>query len=598
MRDVKLIFSLLNKKEKQKLIVVLFLMIIGGFFEIVGVGSITPFFSILADPDIIETNKYLNYFYTVFEFTNLNSFLFYAGAMVVLFLLINNIVRALISYVSHRYSAMRLHFIAMRLFRKYLAQPYLYFLNKNSSELSKNILGEVTTYVHKVLSIFLKLITNIIIAISLLILLFIVDPVICIISTLVLTASYLIIYGSVRNYLAVKGRERAKANAVKYKVVSEVFGGIKDVKILNKEHVFIEEFSGPSREYAVNDAVSDVVSEFPKYIMETVAFGGIIFLILVLIGQGNDFNKVLPIVTLYAFAGYRLLPALQKIFSALTKIKYNIPIVELLQNDFLNLQDPVPQKEVFSGKRINLTNKIEVNNISFSYPGADTAIISSQSLIIEANTTVALVGPTGCGKTTMVDLIMGLLYVNGGEIIVDGSEITKDNIREWQNNIGYIPQNIFLLDSSIKKNIAFGIPDDQIDINSVRRAAAIANLDSFIEKELESGYEQIVGERGVRLSGGQRQRIGIARAVYHNPSVLIMDEATSALDNITELAIMEAINNLSHEKTIIMIAHRLSTVQKCDRIFLMNGGVIEDQGSYDELLSGNKHFQKMARGMK
>ncbi len=332
--------------------------------------------------------------------------------------------------------------------------------------------------------------------------------------------------------------------------------------------------------------------------METVAFGGIIFLILVLIGQGNDFNKVLPIVTLYAFAGYRLLPALQKIFSALTKIKYNIPIVELLQNDFLNLQDPVPQKEVFSGKRINLTNKIEVNNISFSYPGADTAIISSQSLIIEANTTVALVGPTGCGKTTMVDLIMGLLYVNGGEIIVDGSEITKDNIREWQNNIGYIPQNIFLLDSSIKKNIAFGIPDDQIDINSVRRAAAIANLDSFIEKELESGYEQIVGERGVRLSGGQRQRIGIARAVYHNPSVLIMDEATSALDNITELAIMEAINNLSHEKTIIMIAHRLSTVQKCDRIFLMNGGVIEDQGSYDELLSGNKHFQKMARGMK
>ncbi len=248
MRDVKLIFSLLNKKEKQKLIVVLFLMIIGGFFEIVGVGSITPFFSILADPDIIETNKYLNYFYTVFEFTNLNSFLFYAGAMVVLFLLINNIVRALISYVSHRYSAMRLHFIAMRLFRKYLAQPYLYFLNKNSSELSKNILGEVTTYVHKVLSIFLKLITNIIIAISLLILLFIVDPVICIISTLVLTASYLIIYGSVRNYLAVKGRERAKANAVKYKVVSEVFGGIKDVKILNKEHVFIEEFSGPSRE--------------------------------------------------------------------------------------------------------------------------------------------------------------------------------------------------------------------------------------------------------------------------------------------------------------------------------------------------------------
>ena len=594
-QDYYLIISLLNKKEKKKLLIVLGFMVIGGFFEIIGVGSISPFFSILSDPGILTTNKYLHYFYIKFNFTNVNDFLFWSGVVVVLFLFLNNIIRALISYISHRYAAMRLHYIAMRLLRKYLSQPYIYFLNKNTSELSKNILGEVMTYVHRVLSIFLKLVTNSIIAISLFILLLLVNPKICIISSIVLCISYIIIYRIVKNYLSIKGKERAKANEIKYKVVSEVFGGIKDVKILNKTDVFIDEFSGPSKEYALNDAISDVVSEFPKYIMETVAFGGIITLVLVLIRLGNNFKEILPLVSLYAFAGYRLMPALQKIFASLTKIKYNLPIVELLKQDFQSLLVPDVVSKENQKDKISFENTLELDNIIFTYPGVEKPIIQFKSLKIKSNTTVAFVGSTGCGKTTLVDIIMGLLIPNTGRIRVDGKYISEANILGWQENIGYVPQNIFLLDSSIKKNIAFGIPDQLIDMDRVKYVSRIANINTFIDKELEFGYEQIVGERGVRLSGGQRQRIGIARALYKNPSVLILDEATSALDNITELAIMDAINSLRYEKTIIVIAHRLSTIQQCDQIYFLVNGVISDQGTYDELLQRNKQFQVMAR---
>lgn len=559
-----------------------------------GVGSITPFFSILSDPSIIKSNVYLKWAYTTFDFASPEQFLFWMGVAVVLFLFINNAVRALISYVSHRYSAMRLHFIAIRLLKRYLSQPYSFFLDKNSSELSKNILGEVTTYVHRVLSIFLKLITNIIVSLSLLLLLLVVDPVICIVTSLVLGLAYVVIYSLVKSYLSTKGDERARANSAKYRVISEVFGGIKDVKIRNKEAVFVDAFRSPSREYAINDASSDVVAELPRYVMETIAFGGIIFLVVYLIGSGKDFKEVLPLVTLYAFAGYRLLPALQKIFAALTKIKYNLPVIKILVDDFNNLKEQGLKSS--SEAPILFKEELRIKDLVFTYPGSDSPVINNQSLTIEANTTVAFVGPTGCGKTTTVDIIMGLLEGDSGVMTVDGKEIESNNKGCWQKNIGYVPQSIFLLDSTIKANIAFGVPEKDIDMDMVKTAAKIANLDHFIEHELENGYNQMVGERGVKLSGGQRQRIGIARALYTNPSVLILDEATSALDNITEKAIMEAIEKLNHQKTIIMIAHRLTTVESCDNIFLMEKGKITDRGTYGELMERNPVFSKMAKG--
>jgi ABC-type multidrug transport system fused ATPase/permease subunit len=238
---------------------------------------------------------------------------------------------------------------------------------------------------------------------------------------------------------------------------------------------------------------------------------------------------------------------------------------------------------------------IELESIRFNYPNTETPAIHDLSLRIEAGTTVGLVGPTGCGKTTSVDILLGLLTPQRGRLLVDGDEITEENLRRWQVNLGYVPQQIYLSDSTLARNIAFGIPEHKIDLDAVERAARVANLHDFVVSELPEGYRTIVGERGVRLSGGQRQRVGIARAVYHNPAVLVLDEATSALDTVTETAVMDAIHNLAHEKTIIVIAHRITTVRECDNIYMLDKGRIVAEGTYDRLLKTSEHFRALAK---
>ena len=598
MGKFKLIISLLSKREKRQLIFVFLAMLLMGFVEVVGVGSISPFMSVVTNPDLIKTNHYLKLVYSALKFESTKDFIFALGTAVIVFLAISNIGRAGISFIIRYYSGRRLHSVSMRLMERYLHQPYIYFLNTNTADLSKNILSEVSTYVNKVLIISLQLATNAIVSISIIALLVSINPVVALIVSSVLGIVYVLIFSIIRKYLGRKGIERAGVNSLKYKYVSEAFGGIKDVKLLGRENVFLRLFSKPSMKYAMNDAMSEVISETPKYILETIAFGGIIVLILVMIGSGNSVDVFLPLITLYAFGGYRLLPALQKVFNAFTKLKYNLPIVEILHRDYKDLSDTEKLSDMDNISPLKFKNEISLENIIFYYPNTREAVINNQSLIIKANTSVGFVGPTGCGKTTMIDIILGLLKAEEGSLFVDGVKIDDKNRSNWQRNLGYVPQSIFLIDDTIKKNIAFGIPDNEIDFEAIKQAAVIANLHDFIENDLEFGYETMVGERGVRLSGGQRQRIGIARAVYHNPTVLIMDEATSALDGLTESAIMDAINNLSHKKTIIMIAHRLTTVKGCDEIFILDKGVVIDRGSYDDLIIRNESFRRMAEGSK
>jgi ABC-type multidrug transport system fused ATPase/permease subunit len=589
----------LNKREKRQLVFVFFAMLIMGFMEVVGVGSITPFMSIISDPEIIETNRYLNWAFELFRFETHMDFIFAFGLAVIIFLAINNAARAGISFIIRYYSGKRLHSVSMRLMERYLRQPYIYFLNVNTSDISKNILSEVSTFINKVLIISLQLVTNAIVALAIIALLVAINPLIALAISLILTAAYVLIFTFIRKYLSRMGDERARVNSLKYKFVSEAFGGIKDVKLLGREGVFLGLFAKPSLKFAMNDAVSEVVGESPKFIMETLAFGGILGLILIMLGTGDQVEDFLPLITVYAFGGYRLLPALQKVFSAITKIRYNLPIVEILHHDYYSLPETGEKPE--SQRRpeaLSFTRTIELENIRFRYPNTEEDVIKNQSLSIRANTSVGFVGPTGCGKTTTIDIILGLLEAQSGSLRVDSREITAKNRSNWQANLGYVPQSIFLVDDSIRKNIAFGIAENEIDEESVIKAAQVANLHDFIMNDLDRGYETMVGERGVRLSGGQKQRIGIARAVYHDPSVLILDEATSALDGLTENAIMDAIHNLSHKKTILMIAHRLTTVRECDEIFIMEKGVIVDRGTYDELIQRNESFRKMAEGSK
>lgn len=595
-RAIKQVLALLSRRERRNLLLLSFGMIGMGFFELVGVGSIMPFISVASNPQRIHTNEYLSWAYNAFGFSSERQFLVALGLSVVVFLLVSNASRALVSWGIKRYSSMRLHSIASRLLHQYLGRPYVYFLNQNTSTLAKNVLNEVGAVVKKFLLPSIEFVSRAVIALSILILLFVVDPTLSLIVAGVLSLAYATVFLGVRRTLIRVGARRSVANSDRYKYATEAMGGIKDIKLLGSEKSFLRRFQKPSKEFARAEATSDIIGELPKYLLETIAFGGVLLIVLYQIRASRNFDEVLPIVSLYAFAGYRLMPALQVIFRAVTKMRYSVPLVETLYNDLTGWENDYQTISSQLHSPLPFRRSITLDDVVFTYPGVSDPVIKKQSLVINKNTSVGFVGPTGCGKTTMVDIILGLLEPHDGRIIVDETPIEDSNRRNWQANLGYVPQHIYLTDDTIAANIAFGVPSEDIDHRAVERASRIANLHHFVTGELQAGYETIVGERGVRLSGGQRQRIGIARALYKNPDTIIMDEATSALDNLTEQTIMEAIHTLNHKKTILLIAHRLTTVRECDVIFVMDHGKIVDSGSYDELLGRNDRFRRLAEG--
>jgi ATP-binding cassette, subfamily B, bacterial PglK len=382
---------------------------------------------------------------------------------------------------------------------------------------------------------------------------------------------------------------------------------------LGRESYFFDRFSKESYIVSKSFALKAVIGQLPRYGFEVIAFGGILLIVLYFLLAQREIDQIVPVLSLYTFAGYRILPSLQTIFNKATGIRYSIPSLDILYRDLSHLQSNNPNFRIFknvldtgrTSKKaaqdkemafpITLQSGIQLQNINFAYgrdPG-NALIFSNLNLFIPANTTIGFAGTTGSGKTTLVDIILGLLVAHQGNLIVDNHIIDHENVSQWQKNIGYVPQDIYLTDASIIKNIAFGVDENTIDQQAVISVSKIANIHDFITNELPDGYETVVGERGVRLSGGQKQRIGIARALYHDPQVLILDEATSALDGVTEDSIMQAINKLSRKKTIILIAHRLSTLKDCDQIYLLSKGKVVAHGSYDYLIEGNRYFKEI-----
>jgi ABC-type multidrug transport system fused ATPase/permease subunit len=423
----------------------------------------------------------------------------------------------------------------------------------------------------------------------------VVDPLLALVVFLVLGSAYGIVYAIVRRRLAVTGRKSIEAATQRYRLASDALHGIKEIKLLGIERQFCERYSGPSQQAARYEALGQAIANLPRYVLETVAFGGILLIVLYLLASKGGVGEALPLIALYALAGYRLMPALQQIFSALTQIRFNRFALDKLYDDMRSSavggEQPANPQDT---RAVPLGDRIELRGAGFSYPGADRSVISNLNLAIRANTTVGLAGQTGAGKTTIVDIILGLLPLTHGELIVDGVGIGYANVRQWRRNLGYVPQAIYLSDDTVASNIAFGLPPDQIDLVAVERAARAADIHDFVAGSLPSGYYTLVGERGVRLSGGQRQRIAIARALYRDPPVLVLDEATSALDGITEGVVMEAIQRFSGRKTIIVIAHRVTTLRTCDVIYLFDRGRVTAAGSYQDLLASNVHFRAMA----
>ena len=364
------------------------------------------------------------------------------------------------------------------------------------------------------------------------------------------------------------------------------------MKVGGLEQAYVQLFAKPAEINAKVQATAQAIAQIPRYVLEAIAFGGMLLVTLYLMAKSGSFASAIPVIALYAFAGYRLLPALQQVYHAFTQLRFISPALDTLFQELEGLSSC--ESPAWSEYYSAVHSGYQAPKVNYRYPNASEPALKGVNIEIPANSKVGFVGATGSGKTTAVDVILGLLEPQRGQLTVDGEPITSSNRPSWRRAIGYVPQQIYLADNSVAANIAFGVDAKDVDQQAVERAAKIANLHEFVVNNLPQSYATTVGELGTRLSGGQRQRIGIARALYHNPQLLVLDEATSALDNLTEQAVIEAVNNLSNKITIIMIAHRLSTVRQCDQIYLLDRGEVKASGTYDTLIKSNAKFKLMA----
>lgn len=597
MQVLKKILLLLTRNERKRALLLLLMILIMAMLDMVGVASIMPFIGLLTNPDLLEANIILNTMFKIsktFGVETDQEFLFALGILVFVLLVLSLVFKALTYYATSRFVQMREYSIGKRLMEGYLHQPYSWFLNRHSADIGKIILSEVGQIVSGGLKPMMELIASSMVTLALLSLLIFTDPKLSLIVGLSLCGAYGLIYKLTRDYLNRIGAERLKANELRFTSIVESFGAAKEVKVGGLEQTYINRFSKPAYTFARHQVAAEIVKQLPRFALEMIAFGGMLLVILYLITQTGTFINALPIIALYTYAGYRLLPAIQQIYAAISQLRYLGPSLDTLHDDIKNLE-PFNLNE--TQEIIVFKKKITLDSINYNYPNTKRTTLKNITLDINAKTTVGIVGATGSGKTTLVDIILGLLDVQGGALKVDGKIINKQNSRAWLKSIGYVPQSIYLADDTISSNIAFGINSENINHESVTRASKIANLHDFVINELPKKYQTTIGERGVRLSGGQRQRIGIARALYHNPDVLILDEATSALDNQTEKAVMDAVNNLSKDITVILIAHRLNTVKNCDVIFKLDKGKLVGKGTFKELIDGNENFNSYTQNL-
>lgn len=571
-----------------------FLLMLGtAFLEMAGVASIMPFVGVLASPGIVENNQYLAMMNQWLGFENPRDFLVFLGAIVLALFVSSLAFKALAAYAVLRFSNMRSHAFSYRLLSGYLSQPYSFFLGRNTADLSKTLFSEVNEVINGGLIPALKVMSGSIVSVMIIVLLLFVEPLLTLVVGVVLGGAFASVYLVSRRYLQRIGKQRVAANQQRFRLANEALNGIKELRLMGREPSYLKRFHDASERFASYQASSKAMGDIPNFAIQGIAFGGVLVLVLYLMNRHGGLEGALPLIALYAFAGYRLLPAFQEIFKNSTQLRFYGAALDSLHADLASMPHSSPIEQG-RDKQLRLNGDIHLEDVCFQYASAAKPALSNLSLSIPKGASAAFVGTTGAGKSTVVDLILGLLEPGSGNIRIGPHVLQGANVQAWQRNIGYVPQTIYLADASIAANIAFGIPESQIDHQAVEKAARAAHIHDFIVGQLPDGYGTYTGERGVRLSGGQRQRIGIARALYHNPEVVVFDEATSALDNATEAAVMQAVNELKGEKTIILIAHRLSTVERCDTIFMLEHGKLCASGTYQELMSDGGAFSRLA----
>lgn len=592
---IRQLFSLLSAQQVKQFYILQVLVVVMAFTELLGIASIAPFMALVGDISILEKSNVFAELYQMSGLTDPMDFVFYTGLLVLVALTISTLVSMYTIWKLSLYGASVGIEIADRLYAYYMTEDWQFHASGSSAQLTKQISTEAMRITTGIIQPLMQMNSKVVLAILISVSILIYNPIIAIVGLIIFALAYFLLYKLVRKKLISNGQKLSQVSTDRFRLMNEGFGGIKDVLLLDRSHDFVKRFEESGTTYARALGLNAGIGQVPRYFMELIAFGTMIGLVLLLIKlhEGN-LGAVLPILAVYALAAFKLLPALQQIYSSIAQIKANSAAFEAVKGDLERsaISQKPNDKEMLP---INTESKkrIILSNIYFSYPGKSKPAVNGVTMTIPVNSVVGLVGSSGSGKSTLIDLLLGLLTPQDGNLYVDDTCITNEKKRAWQNTLGFVPQSIFLSEGSIAENIAFGIPNQDISFEQINKTIKLAHLTELVE-QLPDGINTKVGERGVQLSGGQRQRIGIARALYHEADILVFDEATSALDGITEKIIMDAIHDFSGQKTIVMIAHRLKTVQKCDIIYLMEKGKIIDQGTYKELLEKNIQFKKMA----
>jgi len=596
LQSIKKIYYLLSRDQRRKLAFLQVLIIFMSFTEVIGVLSIGPFMSLVSDLDQINGDNFISKIYAFTGILDQKIFIIYSAFAVIILLSFAAIVNIFTIWKISMYAANVGATLSNRLFVYYVQQPWLFHASGNSSELVNKIVQESARLNTMVINPFMQFIARFVMGIIMILAMIIYNPVVAIAAILIFGFSYYMLFILSRIRLKKNGEIISDQQAKRFKVMSEGFGGIKDTLILGRQSSFINQFISSSNKMAHAAGNTNTLTLYPKYLLELLAYTGVVSLVIYLIFNNNgQIESVLPTLAIFSLAGFKILPAFQLCYSSISVIRANLSSFESLEDDLANSVLSLENEDwnqSFVQGQWDFKSTISAKNISFQYPSSREIILHDINFEIAAGEFIGLVGSSGSGKSTFIDILLGLIQPISGDIFIDGEKLDASNIRKWQNSIGVVSQNIFLADASIRENIAFGLPKNEIDESQVILGAKLANLETFISS-LPDGLDTRVGERGIQLSGGQRQRIGIARALYNNANVLIFDEATSALDGVTEKKVMDAIYNLAGTKTIITIAHRIATVKKCDSIFLLDQGKIIERGTFDSLSSKNKLFKRM-----
>lgn len=563
---IKKVCMILSRQQKKRIVIITIMMIIGALLETLGVGLILPLVSAITTPDIIESNDKVKLVCEIFNLHSTKTFMILLMAALILVYIFKNIYLFLEYYIQYRFICNNRFAVQKQLMERYLKSSYEYFLHIDSGEILR-IINSDTSLAFSLLNSVLGFFTEAFISIALVATIIITDPFMAILSAGILGISLLIIEKIVRPILKKAGQKYQKNAKEVYKWLLQSISGIKEIKVGEKECYFLEQFSYYGKKAIDSEKTNNVLGNVPRLSIEAISMSAILGVVMILLYSGREINTMLPQLTAFAFAAVRLMPSVNRMSSYFNAIAYQEPSLDKLIEILATAEQNESLAEIKTIKKVHiaLNKKVELSNITYAYPNTETPVLVDANMEIPIGKSIGIVGASGAGKTTVVDILLGLLPPLYGEILADGVNIYED-YHGWLSRISYIPQMIFMLDDTIEANIAFGIPKRAVIKKQIWKVLEEAQLDDFV-KSLPKGLDTVIGERGIRLSGGQRQRIGIARALYSNPELLIFDEATSALDNDTEAAVMDSINSLHGKKTMLIIAHRLKTIEGCDLVY-------------------------------